>query len=103
MIDNAKKQIVLKIQAFKLLLKKRPILIGVAIVVIFLLCVICTGGRDVESHQLAPSTVPFEKQDNQMIGVKESVDPRDVWTAKLEQKLLDIFYSLGCLILIRIQ
>jgi conjugal transfer pilus assembly protein TraB len=87
MIDNAKKQIASKVQDFKLLLKNRPILIGVAIVVIFLLCVICAGGRDVESHQLAPSTVPFEKKDNQMTGVKESVDPRDVWTAKIEEKL----------------
>jgi hypothetical protein len=87
MIDNAKKQIASKVQDFKLLLKNRPILIGVAIVVIFLLCVICAGGRDVDSHQLAPSTVPFEKKDNQMTVVKESVDPRDVWTAKIEEKL----------------
>lgn len=36
-------------------------------------------------HPLQEKTVPFE--DIEMIGVKDSVDPRDVWTAKVEQRV----------------
>tara|TARA_B110000211_G_scaffold93427_1_gene109025 strand:- start:157 stop:564 length:408 start_codon:yes stop_codon:yes gene_type:complete len=89
MINNAKNKVHFRIQAFKTLLKKNPVLMGVAVIVIIFFLMVCVGGNNVESHQLSASTIPFEKQDNQMIGVKESVDPRDVWTAKLEQKLLE--------------
>ena len=86
MDNNIKHQLALKMRAFRELLRKQPIFIGVVIAVIFLLCIFITGDKDIESHQLSTSTVPFEKQDNQMTGVKESVDPRDVWTAKLEKR-----------------
>lgn len=44
------------------------------------------GGKVPKVHPLQETTVPFEDQD-EMVGVRESVDPRDVWTAKVEQRV----------------
>ena len=45
-----------------------------------------SGGENKKPPHLTTSAVPFE-EDIQMTGVKESIDPRDVWTAKVEQKV----------------
>ena len=85
MINNAKNKVHFRIQAFKTLLKKNPVLMGVAVIVIIFLLMVCAGGNNVESHQLSASTIPFEKQDNQMIGVKEKI----LWPEINESFLLE--------------
>jgi conjugal transfer pilus assembly protein TraB len=87
MNDNLKHQLFAKILIFKEALKKRSVMVGIAIITIFILYTLSSTEGNTQSHQLVANTVPFENKNTQMTGLKESIDPRDVWTAKLEQKL----------------
>lgn len=73
-------------------LRKNPIslfvVIGLFLIMIFVISF--SGKGDTPSpHPLLESAVPFAAEGQDMIGVKESVDPRDVWTNKVEQKVQD--------------
>ena len=86
MIDkNTQRQFLIKASALKDALKKRPAFVAGFIGIILILFVV-SGGEKKKQPQLTTSTIPFE-EDIQMTGVKESIDPRDVWTAKVEQKV----------------
>lgn len=87
MHKDLKQKLALKTADFRKLLRKKPVLIGIVAAGIFILWIIGGGSKDAVSHSLSTSTVPFDKKESQMTGIKESVDPRDVWTAKLEQRL----------------
>lgn len=69
-------------------IRQNPVLAGSVIGLVLILLIVFVGD-DVQPHQLAQDTVAFEADDSEMIGVKESIDPRDVWTAKVEQKVQD--------------
>lgn len=83
--DKAKK----RLPDLKAALVKKPILIGVVVCSVFLLSLLFTGGGDVAMHELSRKQVTFEADEEEMTGIKESVDPRDVWTAKLEKNVGD--------------
>jgi hypothetical protein len=82
---NTQRQFLTKAAALKDALKKRPVFVAGFIGVILILFVV-SGGQKKKRPHLTTSTIPFE-EDIQMTGVKESIDPRDVWTAKVEQKV----------------
>jgi conjugal transfer pilus assembly protein TraB len=93
-LSKAKKKLVPLILG----LKKNPVIafiaISLALVMIFF-AVGSGGGRSPLSHPLQEATVPFAMEEEGMTGVMESVDPRDVWTAKIEQKVQDTKYALA--------
>ncbi|MEY4335024.1 MAG: hypothetical protein RLZZ196_3774 [Bacteroidota bacterium] len=82
---NTQRQFLTKASALKDVLKKRPAVVAGFIGIILILFVV-SGGEEKKQPHLTTSTIPFE-EDIQMTGVKESIDPRDVWTAKVEQKI----------------
>jgi conjugal transfer pilus assembly protein TraB len=84
---NLKRQLAAKILLFKRAIKQRSIMVGIAVLAVFILYTLSSVDDSTQSHQLSVNTIPFEDKNTQMTGVKESIDPRDVWTAKLEQKL----------------
>ena len=61
--------------------------IVIGLVIMFLFTFIFSGSSVPKPHPLQESSVPFSPEGAALIGVKESIDPRDVWTAKLEQKV----------------
>ena len=61
--------------------------IVIGFVIMFLFTFIFSGSSVPKPHPLQESSVPFSPEGAALIGVKESIDPRDVWTAKLEQKV----------------
>ena len=83
--NDIKHQFLTKVSILMETLKKRPALVGGLIGIILILFVV-SGGENKKPPHLTTSAVPFE-EDIQMTGVKESIDPRDVWTAKVEQKV----------------
>jgi len=93
--NNIKKQYATTLSALIRGLKKRPIVVSASLGLVFIFLVICASGDDVKPHELAVSAVPFENTDDQMVGVKESVDPRDVWVADTTQKVEGIVGGLS--------
>lgn len=65
--------------------KKQPVRVGGAVVCILFLAMMFSGESKVDQHPLVKPKIAFEEDKKQMVGVKESVDPRDVWTAQVEQ------------------
>ena len=83
--NDIKHQFLTRVSILMETLKKRPALVGGLIGIILILFVV-SGGENKKPPHLTTSAVRFE-EDIQMTGVKESIDPRDVWTAKVEQKV----------------
>ena len=67
--------------------KKHPVPMAAFAGCVLLLLAATIGSSKVATHELAGDIVPFEKKEMQMTGVKESIDPRDVWAARVEQKV----------------
>ncbi len=67
----------------------------IGLVLMFLFVFVFSGSTMPKPHPLQQSTVPFSPEGDGLVGVKESVDPRDVWTAKVEQKVQDTKEELG--------
>ena len=78
-----------RLSDFVLTAKSRPVLTSGIIGAVLILFVILSGEEEVKTHELATNTIEFEKPKEQMTGIKESIDPRDVWTADLSQKVQD--------------
>ena len=97
MINYNKEQVGAKIIEVKkqfmqmmLRLQERPILLFalVGLFFIFLFMIFFSSdSAQVQKHPLQESSVPFRSDGKAMVGVKESIDPRDVWTAKVEQRV----------------
>lgn len=85
--DNIKQQLIAKASVFMQIAKRRPVLLCGLIGLALLLFVAGTGSKELEPRQSAGNTVAFEKKESQMIGVKESIDPRDVWVGTVVQKV----------------
>ena len=83
--NDIKHQFLTRVSILMETLKKRPALVGGLIGIILILFLV-SGGENKKPPHLTTSAVRFE-EDIQMTGVKESIDPRDVWTAKVEQKV----------------
>lgn len=73
----------------KALSNKKPLMIGVVVCSVFLMSLLFTGGDNAAVHELSKKEVIFEAPNEDMTGIKESVDPRDVWTAKVEKNVSD--------------
>ncbi len=69
--------------------------IVIGLVLMFLFIFVFSGNSTPKPHSLQESSVPFLPKGEAMIGVKESIDPRDVWTARLEQKVKETKDELG--------
>ena len=78
-----------RLSDFALTAKSGPVLTSGIIGAVLILFVILSGEEEVKTHELATNTIEFEKPKEQMTGIKESIDPRDVWTADLSQKVQD--------------
>ena len=62
------------------------IIIGLILLVVFI--VVLSGKSSLpDAHPAQAEPIPFKPGEGEMIGVKESVDPRDVWTAKVQNKV----------------
>lgn len=61
--------------------------IGIGLVLVSLFILGFSGSSVPKSHPLQESTIPFLPEGEDMIGVKESIDPRDMWTSRVEQKV----------------
>ena len=85
--DNIKQQLIAKASVLMQIAKRRPVLLCGLIGLALLLFVAGTGSKELEPRQSAGNTVAFEKKESQMIGVKESIDPRDVWVGTVVQKV----------------
>jgi conjugal transfer pilus assembly protein TraB len=85
--NNTKKQFATKLFALLRMCKQHPIISSALIGLVFILFLIGANSDNVTPHELVVSAVPFEKTDNQMVGIKESVDSRDVWTTTIVQKV----------------
>jgi conjugal transfer pilus assembly protein TraB len=70
-------------------LQQKPIILFAVIAFILLLLFFLIGSSEQmpQQHPLLTSSVPFEPDNQDMTGVKESVDPRDVWTARIEDRI----------------
>jgi len=69
--------------------------VAIGLVLTFLFVFVFSSSSVPKPHPLQESTVPFSPEGNELIGVKESVDPRDVWTAKVEQKVQETKEEMG--------
>lgn len=66
------------------------IVIGLILVIIFsILSFTRSSAPKLHSTINEDLIVPFEKEEDALTGIKQSVDPRDVWTAKIEKKVED--------------
>ena len=70
-------------------LQQKPIMLFAVIAFVLLLLFFFVGDSKQlpKQHPLLQSSVPFEPESQDMTGVNESVDPRDVWTARIEDKI----------------
>lgn len=70
-------------------LQQKPIMLFAVIAFVLLLLFFFVGDSKQLpiQHPLLQSSVPFEPESQDMTGVNESVDPRDVWTARIEDKI----------------
>ena len=86
-----------KLKALSNRVSKNPAapFIVIGLVLMFLFVFIFSGSSAPKAHPLQESSVPFLPEGETMIGVKESIDPRDVWTARLEQKVKETKDELG--------
>lgn len=73
----------------KALSNKKPLMIGVVVCSVFLMSLLFGSDDSAVVHELSRKEVIFEAPDEDMTGIKESVDPRDVWTAKVEKNVSD--------------
>ena len=62
------------------------IIIGLILVVVFV-AVLSGKSKVPDAHPAQAEPIPFKQEEGEMVGVKESVDPRDVWTAKVQHKV----------------
>ena len=73
----------------KALSNKKPLMIGIVVCSVFLMSLLFGGDDSAVVHELSRKEVIFEAPNEDMTGIKESVDPRDVWTAKVEKNVSD--------------
>jgi conjugal transfer pilus assembly protein TraB len=85
--NNKKQELIAKAYVLMQMAKRRPVLLGGLIGLAILLFVVGVGSKDKELQVPAASTVAFEGKESSMVGVKESVDPRDVWVGTVVQKV----------------
>ena len=98
MLDNNNKEaknilsnlgIMQKYRDVLLKVRQQPILIAGVIGFVLISSLVFSRGESVKKHELSNESVEFEEEKDHMTGVKEAVDPRDVWTAKVEQAVVD--------------
>jgi conjugal transfer pilus assembly protein TraB len=88
MQDIEKKQVARDWRSQIASLKKQPMLaIGIFGLVSFAGILVFGGGSGSEDHKVVKKPISFEAEKEELVGVKEAVDPRDMWTARLEKKV----------------
>lgn len=63
--------------------------VGIGLI-LFLTFVFSGNSKAPRPHPLMEETVLFEPEGTDMVGVKESVDPRDTWTANVQKEVSDM-------------
>lgn len=87
-IQTLKNKFISKLRYLALLLKKHPVLSVSMLLGLLFVFILGSGGSDITPHNFSSrSSLPFEEEKDSMTGVKESVDPRDVWTANIKRKV----------------
>lgn len=87
--EDLKQKLSAAIQRAKANPRMAFIFLGVALALIFFFSNLFSSneGAEVKPHILTQSSIPFSKEESDqsgLVGIKESVDPRDVWTSRVE-------------------